>query len=150
VQAARLRARDVGDGEICLLGVDRRPPFDAPERAALAGAVLPDHLAAFLWIQRETDTRFLSDDDDVLPAGQGCEHRRAAEIVVGPVGLRTAGIPRTAIAQIHVVRRDLPHPSDLAGPEIGGGNFLSDTSPEDKAAELRSMSDVHYKSEAKS
>jgi hypothetical protein len=25
----------------------------------------------------------------------------------------------------------------LAGPEIGGGNFLSDTSPEDKAAELR-------------
>ena len=38
----------------------------------------------------------------------------------------------------------------LAGPEIGGGNFLSDTSPEDKAAELSSMSDVHYKSEAKS
>ena len=38
----------------------------------------------------------------------------------------------------------------LAGPEIGGGNFLSDTSPEDKAAELLSMSDVHYKSEAKS
>jgi len=38
----------------------------------------------------------------------------------------------------------------LAGPEIGGGNFLSDTSPEEKAAELRSMSDVHYKSEAKS
>ncbi len=36
----------------------------------------------------------------------------------------------------------------LAGPEIGGGNFLSDTSPEDKAAELRSMPDVHYKSEA--
>jgi len=38
----------------------------------------------------------------------------------------------------------------LAGPEIGGGNFLSDTSPEDKAAELRSMSDLHYKSEAES
>ena len=38
----------------------------------------------------------------------------------------------------------------LAGPEIGGGNFLSDTSPEDKATELRSMSDVHYKSEARS
>ena len=38
----------------------------------------------------------------------------------------------------------------LAGPEIGGGNFLSDTSPEDKAAELRSMSDIHYKSEARS
>ena len=25
----------------------------------------------------------------------------------------------------------------LAGPEIGGGNFLSDTSPEEKAAELQ-------------
>lgn len=35
----------------------------------------------------------------------------------------------------------------LAGPEIGGGNFLSDTSPEEKAAELRAASDVHYKGE---
>jgi UDPglucose--hexose-1-phosphate uridylyltransferase len=33
----------------------------------------------------------------------------------------------------------------LAGPEIGGGNFLSDTSPEEKAAELGSASDVHYR-----
>src|SRR5215204_2441483 len=33
----------------------------------------------------------------------------------------------------------------LAGPEIGGGNFLSDTSPEEKAAELRDAPDVHYK-----
>ena len=33
----------------------------------------------------------------------------------------------------------------LAGPEIGGGNFLSDTSPEEKAAELCAQSDVHYK-----
>lgn len=33
----------------------------------------------------------------------------------------------------------------LAGPEIGGGNFLSDTSPEEKAAELRSQADVHYR-----
>ena len=33
----------------------------------------------------------------------------------------------------------------LAGPEIGGGNFLSDTSPEEKAAELRALSVVHYK-----
>jgi UDPglucose--hexose-1-phosphate uridylyltransferase len=35
----------------------------------------------------------------------------------------------------------------LAGPEIGGGSFLSDTSPEDKAAELRAVSSVHYKSQ---
>jgi UDPglucose--hexose-1-phosphate uridylyltransferase len=33
----------------------------------------------------------------------------------------------------------------LAGPEIGGGNFLSDTAPEEKAVELRGQSDVHYK-----
>jgi UDPglucose--hexose-1-phosphate uridylyltransferase len=32
----------------------------------------------------------------------------------------------------------------LAGPEIGGGNFLSDTSPEEKAAELRAQPRVHY------
>jgi UDPglucose--hexose-1-phosphate uridylyltransferase len=37
----------------------------------------------------------------------------------------------------------------LAGPEIGGGNFLSDTSPEDKAAELRAQSNVHYKERLK-
>ena len=33
----------------------------------------------------------------------------------------------------------------LAGPEIGGGSFLSDTSPEEKAAELRQQSTIHYK-----
>jgi galactose-1-phosphate uridylyltransferase len=33
----------------------------------------------------------------------------------------------------------------LAGPEIAGGNFLSDTSPEEKAEELRQQSEVHYK-----
>ena len=33
----------------------------------------------------------------------------------------------------------------LAGPEIGGGNFLNDTSPEEKAAELRAVPAVHYR-----
>jgi len=33
----------------------------------------------------------------------------------------------------------------LAGPEIGGGNFLSDTRPEIKAAELLAVPEVHYK-----
>jgi UDPglucose--hexose-1-phosphate uridylyltransferase len=36
----------------------------------------------------------------------------------------------------------------LAGPEIGGGNFLSDTLPEEKAEELRALSNVHYKAPA--
>jgi UDPglucose--hexose-1-phosphate uridylyltransferase len=35
----------------------------------------------------------------------------------------------------------------LAGPEIGGGNFLSDTRPESKAEELRAVSDIHYKTQ---
>ena len=34
----------------------------------------------------------------------------------------------------------------LAGPEIGGGNFLSDTSPEEKAAELVAAGGQHYRS----
>jgi UDPglucose--hexose-1-phosphate uridylyltransferase len=33
----------------------------------------------------------------------------------------------------------------LAGPEVGGGIFLSDTLPEEKAAELRSVPGIHYK-----
>ena len=33
----------------------------------------------------------------------------------------------------------------LAGPEVGGGNFLSDTRPESKAEELRAVAEVHYK-----
>ena len=37
----------------------------------------------------------------------------------------------------------------LAGPEIGGGNFLSDTSPEEKAEELRNLPNIHYKKNRK-
>ncbi len=33
----------------------------------------------------------------------------------------------------------------LAGPEIGGGNFLNDTAPETKAAELQAVSNIHYR-----
>jgi UDPglucose--hexose-1-phosphate uridylyltransferase len=33
----------------------------------------------------------------------------------------------------------------LAGPEIGGGNFLSDTQPESKAEELRAVAGVPYR-----
>ena len=37
----------------------------------------------------------------------------------------------------------------LAGPEIGGGNFLNDTAPEEKAAELQAVSSVHYTQDGK-
>lgn len=33
----------------------------------------------------------------------------------------------------------------LAGPEVGGGGFLADTSPEEKAAELRALTTQHYR-----
>jgi UDPglucose--hexose-1-phosphate uridylyltransferase len=33
----------------------------------------------------------------------------------------------------------------LGGPEIGAGNFLNDTAPEQKAAELRAVPDTHYR-----
>jgi UDPglucose--hexose-1-phosphate uridylyltransferase len=36
----------------------------------------------------------------------------------------------------------------LAGPEIGGGSFLSDTAPEATAAELRAVPSTHYKASA--
>jgi UDPglucose--hexose-1-phosphate uridylyltransferase len=36
----------------------------------------------------------------------------------------------------------------LAGPEIGGGNFLNDAAPEDKAAEMRAVSRVHFRAGA--
>jgi UDPglucose--hexose-1-phosphate uridylyltransferase len=36
----------------------------------------------------------------------------------------------------------------LAGPEIGGGNFLSDTSPEEKAGELQAAGGAHYRTTA--
>ena len=36
----------------------------------------------------------------------------------------------------------------LAGPEIGRGNFLSDTVPEEKATELKALPEVHYKARA--
>jgi UDPglucose--hexose-1-phosphate uridylyltransferase len=36
----------------------------------------------------------------------------------------------------------------LAGAELGGGNFLSDTSPDEKAAELRAQPSVHFRAAA--
>lgn len=49
--------------------------------------------------------------------------------------------------QIHAPLRRPGLLKYLAGPEIGGGCFLNDTAPENKAAELRAVSSTHYKSE---
>jgi UDPglucose--hexose-1-phosphate uridylyltransferase len=37
----------------------------------------------------------------------------------------------------------------LGGPELGAGNYLNDTAPEDKAAELRAAPEIHYNSAAR-
>jgi UDPglucose--hexose-1-phosphate uridylyltransferase len=50
--------------------------------------------------------------------------------------------------QIHPPLRKPGLMKYLAGPEIGGGNFLNDTAPEAKAAELRALSTVHYKQQS--
>jgi UDPglucose--hexose-1-phosphate uridylyltransferase len=48
-------------------------------------------------------------------------------------------------AEIHPPLRKPNLLKYLAGPEIGGGSFLSDTVPEEKARELQSASDLHYR-----
>ena len=50
--------------------------------------------------------------------------------------------------QIHPPLRKPSLLKYLAGPEVGAGGFISDTAPEDKAAELRAVSSVHYKAQA--
>jgi UDPglucose--hexose-1-phosphate uridylyltransferase len=47
--------------------------------------------------------------------------------------------------QIHPPLRTPSLLKYLAGPETGGGNFVSDTSPEQKAGELQAASTTHYK-----
>lgn len=46
--------------------------------------------------------------------------------------------------QIHPPLRSPNLLKYLAGPEIGGGNFISDTSPEQRAAELRALPTTHH------
>ena len=50
--------------------------------------------------------------------------------------------------QIHTPLREPGLLKYQAGPEMGGGNFLTDASPEDKAAELQAVSAEHYRSTA--
>ena len=62
----------------------------------------------------------------------------------------TDGLPHPGFhfhIQIHPPLRKPGLLKYLAGPEIGGGNFLNDTAPEEKAAELQAVSGVHYRFE---
>jgi UDPglucose--hexose-1-phosphate uridylyltransferase len=64
-----------------------------------------------------------------------------------PVNTRDGGDPRAFhfFIAFHPPLRQPHLLKYLAGPEIGGGNFVSDTSPEAKAAELRALAPLHYK-----
>ena len=50
--------------------------------------------------------------------------------------------------QIHTPLREPGLLKYMAGPEMGGGNFLTDSSPEDKAAELLAVPTTHYRQSA--
>lgn len=52
--------------------------------------------------------------------------------------------------QIHPPLRGPGLQKFLAGVETGGGHFLNDTDPDDKAAELRAVPDIHYRTTASS
>ena len=84
VKTARLRTVAVGDGEIRLRRIDRRSELHPAQRAPLRRAVLPQHGAARVRIERPADARLLSVDDDVLAVRPLRENRRTAEIEIGP------------------------------------------------------------------
>src|SRR5205085_2071334 len=82
VQPAGMAAANVRHREIGVLGIDRGPPFDAAERAAFTGAVLPQHLALAIRVDGPADPRLLADDEDVLAAGKRRKRWRRPEIEV--------------------------------------------------------------------
>lgn len=110
--------------------------FVAPRatRPSLAD-LTPSELADFAAVLRETLIRF----DNLW--------RTAFPYVMVFHQAPTDGAPHPEFhfhVQIHPPLRKPGLLKYLAGPEIGGGNFLNDTAPEEKAAELRAASGVHY------
>ena len=110
--------------------------FVAPRatRASLADLSAPE-LADFAAVLRETLIRF----DNLW--------RTPFPYVMVFHQAPTDGAPHPEFhfhIQIHPPFRKPGLLKYLAGPEIGGGNFLNDAAPEDKAAELRAVSGVHY------
>jgi UDPglucose--hexose-1-phosphate uridylyltransferase len=73
-------------------------------------------------------------------------HQAPAKAGVGPGGLDAFHF----FISFHPPLRRPSLLKYLAGPEIGGGNFLADTSPEEKAAELRALPAVHHASSSRS
>src|SRR3954467_8236622 len=113
MQAAGRGPRDVGHREICVRVVHGRAPLDAAERAAFTRAVLPDDLAVLVGVEGPAYAGLLSDDDEIAPAGDGREDRRAAEIDVRTVRFRTIRICAASTSRdVDVGRRRLRRPLD--------------------------------------
>jgi UDPglucose--hexose-1-phosphate uridylyltransferase len=109
------------------------PRSAAPSIAALSDAALEDFAAAL----RETLIRY--DNLWRMPFPYVLALHNA------PTGEEAPGFGFHA--ELHPPLRRPGLLKYLAGPEIGGGNFLSDTAPEEKAAELRATSATHYRQE---
>ena len=110
--------------------------FVAPRatRPSLAD-LTPEELADFAAVLRETVIRL----DNLW--------RIAFPYVMVLHQAPTAGAPTPGFhfhIQIHPPLRKPGLLKYLAGPEIGGGNFLNDTAPEEKATELQAVSGTHY------
>lgn len=106
-------------------------------RPSLA-ALTPPELADFAGVLRETLIRL----DNLW--------RTAFPYVMVLHEAPTKGQPSSGFhfhVQIHPPLRKPGLLKYLAGPEIGGGNFLNDAAPEEKAAELQAVSSVHYTQE---
>jgi UDPglucose--hexose-1-phosphate uridylyltransferase len=77
-------------------------------------------------------------------------HQAPAKIAGGAAGHGAHAAAYHFFISFHPPLRQPSLLKYLAGPEIGGGNFLADTSPEVKAAELRALSGVHHASSNRS
>ena len=95
MEAARRGIVDLGDRHVRAIGVGSDAPLDPTEPAAAAGAVPPHLLRPFVRIEREDNARLLSGDDQLPAAGQRRQHRRRAEVEVGPGTLAAVMSPGT-------------------------------------------------------
>ena len=127
------------EGAVSFIPYFARYPYEtyvAPRATHQSLADLgPDELADFASVLRETLIRM----DNLW--------RMPFPYVMVLHQAPTDGTPRPGFhfhVEIHPPLRKPGLLKYLAGPEIGGGNFLNDTVPEEKAAELRAVPAVHY------